>query len=518
MPIPWKWKADSFTRKRLIRILTVLLILTIFLTSLLSVAITRQAINQDIRNRDLPLISEEVYAAVEDIFTRAVLNTSFMANDIFLQNWILKGETDLGEAAHYLKNIRDKNNYSSAFLISSITQKFYNHEGILRKINPRKTKDAWFRYLQFKETDYILHVDKDEAARQEEMAVLIVHRIQDQNGSYLGATGVALPLDPTVNAIKSFQKQHDCLIYMINSDGLIEIHADPAVMGLINIRNLAGVGDHSQEILANRIGTNLFQYKSNQRDIAVASRYFPSLDWYVVIEQDQTAALAEARKKLLLNSAFGITLVALIFSLAISTVNLFQSKLEAVAVIDELTGLFNRRRFFNLFQREIAYAKRYEQPLSLLMIDIDHFKKVNDQYGHPAGDRVLKKAAELMRQEVRAVDVVGRWGGEEFVILLHKTDPQQAFATAERLRESIAAADMDTGKKIIHVTVSLGIAGADYCNLDIDEMIKQADQAMYRAKQEGRNRTCIMTVPPTAEECSSTESKSSLPPGPKVEW
>jgi diguanylate cyclase (GGDEF)-like protein len=517
MPIPWKWKADSFTRKRLIQIVTILLIVMILLTSLLSITITRQAINQDIRNRDLPLISEEVYAAVEDNLTRAVLNTSFMANDIFLQNWILEGETDLDEAAHYLKNIRDKNNYSSAFFISNITRNYYNHEGILRKIDSRKTKDAWFRFLQFKETDYILHVDKDEAARRDELAVLIIHRIKDQNGAYLGATGVALPLDPTINAIKSFQKQHACLIYMINSDGLIEIHADPAVIGQTYIQNLAGVGDHSQEILANRIGTNLFQYQINQRNIAVASRYFPNLDWYVVIEQDQTAALAEARKSLLLNSAFGVALVALIVYLVISTVNLFQSKLEAVAIMDELTGLFNRRRFHNLFQREIAYARRYEQPLSLLMIDIDHFKKVNDQYGHPAGDRVLKKAAELMRQEVRAVDVVGRWGGEEFVILLHKTDPQQAFATAERLREAIAATEFDTGKKIIHVTISLGIAGADYCNLDMDEMIKQADQAMYRAKQEGRNRTCIMAVPPTVEECGSTESKSMPPPGPIVE-
>jgi diguanylate cyclase (GGDEF)-like protein len=517
MPIPWKWKADSFTRKRLIRIITILLIVMILLTSLLSVAITRQAINQDIRNRDLPLISEEVYAAVEDNLTRAVLNTSFMANDIFLQDWILDGETDPDVVAYYLKNIQDKNPYSSAFFISNITQNYYNHEGVLRKIDPRKTKDAWFRFLQFKEADYILHVDKDEAARRDELAVLVVHRVRNQNDTYLGATGVALPLDPTINAIKSFQKQHDCLIYMINSNGLIEIHADPAVIGQTYIQNLAGVGDHSHEILANRIGTNLFQYQINQRDIAVASRYFPNLDWYVVIEQDQTAALAEARKTLLLNSAFGIALVALIVFSVISTVNLFQSKLEAMAIIDELTGLFNRRRFYNLFQREIAYAKRYEQPLSLLMVDIDHFKKVNDQYGHPAGDRVLKKAAELMRQEVRAVDVVGRWGGEEFVILLHKTDPQQAFVTAERLRESIAAAEFDTGKKIIHVTISLGIAGADYCNLDMEEMIKQADQAMYRAKQEGRNRTCIMAAPPSVEECGSTESKSTPPPGPIVE-
>jgi diguanylate cyclase (GGDEF)-like protein len=284
------------------------------------------------------------------------------------------------------------------------------------------------------------------------------------------------------------------------------------------INELEGIGDHSQEILSHQKENYLFDYRIGQRSMSVFSHYYPELNWYLVIEQDQTLELADVRKTLAWNVTLYVLITIVIGSLVVFTVNLFQSKMEAMAVVDELTGLFNRRRFYNLFQREIAYAQRYDQPLSLLMIDIDFFKTVNDQYGHPAGDRVIRKLADVMRQEVRAVDVVGRWGGEEFVILLHKTDTQQAYDTAERLREAIAQTQIDIGKKTIQATVSLGVASAPSGNLDMDEMIKQSDQAMYCAKQTGRNRTCILPAPSISEETGSTESKSTPPPDPKAGW
>jgi len=125
------------------------------------------------------------------------------------------------------------------------------------------------------------------------------------------------------------------------------------------------------------------------------------------------------------------------------------------------------------------------------MMDIDYFKSVNDSYGHHAGDHYLVEFAKVLREEVRLVDYVGRWGGEEFIILLPKTNVEQAKGLAERLRYAVEVMQIESGRGLISRTVSIGIASAQSGKMDVDEIIRQADEAMYRAKQEGGNRVVI---------------------------
>ncbi len=172
------------------------------------------------------------------------------------------------------------------------------------------------------------------------------------------------------------------------------------------------------------------------------------------------------------------------------------SDLETLAAVDWLTGLYNRRHFETLAQAELARSQRYMRPLTLLMLDIDHFKDVNDTYGHATGDRVLQALATVCLATKRDADVAARLGGEEFALLLPETTAGAAAQFAERLRQQIRdCAPVVNGEKL-PITVSIGIAGSSLTTSGVQPLLNNADQALYEAKRSGRNRV-VMWQPPT---------------------
>ncbi len=162
---------------------------------------------------------------------------------------------------------------------------------------------------------------------------------------------------------------------------------------------------------------------------------------------------------------------------------------ENLAFTDPLTGLYNRRMFIELAKKKLNEIKRYQEPLSLIMLDIDYFKQINDTYGHDAGDIALKFLADILKRNVRASDIVARWGGEEFIILFPKTTLEQAHKVAEKIRRIVerSTIDLPNGGKL-KFTVSLGVSSFSGKE-DLEELIKEADIALYEAKKRGRNRT-----------------------------
>ena len=169
-----------------------------------------------------------------------------------------------------------------------------------------------------------------------------------------------------------------------------------------------------------------------------------------------------------------------------------QEQLELQAHHDYLTGLFNRRHFHEQGELTLAGAKRYDHALSLCMLDIDHFKNINDTHGHKAGDIVLQKLGHILRETLRTVDITGRMGGEEFAILMPETNFQEAAEMAERLRETVARSDviLEAGLPL-HFSVSIGVATMKSKDVNIDMLINQADEALYQAKNTGRNKVCL---------------------------
>lgn len=156
---------------------------------------------------------------------------------------------------------------------------------------------------------------------------------------------------------------------------------------------------------------------------------------------------------------------------------------QKLSILDGLTEVYNHRYFDEIFPRAIASAERYAQPLSLLILDIDDFKKYNDTFGHPEGDKLLKEFAQIFVKSVRFVDMVFRYGGEEFVILLSQTAKSGAVEVAKRIINSV--------KPNLPTTVSIGICSFPNDGLSKDEIVAKADQALYEAKHQGKNRFCI---------------------------
>lgn len=171
------------------------------------------------------------------------------------------------------------------------------------------------------------------------------------------------------------------------------------------------------------------------------------------------------------------------------TFNTMADQLEYLAAYDGLTGLLNKREFDMRLEDEIRRSRRTRNPFVLLMLDLDHFKRVNDTYGHKAGDRVLQEFAKLLKQQVREVDYIGRYGGEEFSIILTDTSETGGRDSAERIRENIESAKLTVNETTsIQATVSIGLASYPDDASSSDELFNCADDALYRAKKSGRNR------------------------------
>jgi len=207
--------------------------------------------------------------------------------------------------------------------------------------------------------------------------------------------------------------------------------------------------------------------------------------------------LLDEKFKLIVPAMFFLVAVLILFTgtLALETATEFIrfSKIERENIIDHLTGIHNRRYLDERIDSEAIRAHKYDMPLSMMMIDIDHFKAVNDRYGHQIGDRVLKRLCEVLIKEGRVTDVVARYGGEEIVILTIQTNISDTFNVAEKLRKTVETSimvpvDKSEYREDIRITVSIGVAGLDQQGFDSQAMIKKADKALYQAKSEGRNR------------------------------
>ena len=171
--------------------------------------------------------------------------------------------------------------------------------------------------------------------------------------------------------------------------------------------------------------------------------------------------------------------------------------LQYESITDSLTGLKNRRYFDQRLYEEIAHAKRYRLPLSLLLIDVDHFKIVNDTYGHKIGDEVLKNLSKIILEMVRDSDIVARYGGEEIAIITPNTEKAEAILLAERLRNLVqksSLANVDATQEVVQITISIGVSSLNLVVMDKDTLVEEADKALYEAKKLGRNRVQMSLV------------------------
>jgi diguanylate cyclase (GGDEF)-like protein len=220
------------------------------------------------------------------------------------------------------------------------------------------------------------------------------------------------------------------------------------------------------------------------------SRLEGSLVFPLVIQQDTIGYLIASQIREEDKERFQI--LAQQFLIGLKRALLYK-KMQELAITDSLTQLFSRRHFLDRFGEELNRSKKFKYNFSFLMVDIDKFKDFNDKYGHLVGDAILREVSRTIKETIRQIDFVGRYGGEELSVILVETDKEQARFAAERLRQAVEAKNIRVYDEELKVTISIGIATFSRGSETADKLIESADKALYAAKQAGRNRVCAYT-------------------------
>jgi len=473
------------SKRKVIFLLWILLCVGFFATSIASYYVSKHSIRDSIVTSELPLTADNIYSEIQKDLIRPIFISSMMASDTFVRDWVISGEADVAKISRYLKEVKDTYGTFSSFFVSDQTRQYYYGDGILKQVDQNDPLDAWYFRVQAMEAPYEINVDPD-AAHENALTIFINYRVRDYAGNFIGVTGVGLTVDAVRALINNYQDRYQRSIYFVNQQGRIVLYGNKAQPLDSNIYDHPGLKTVADKVLASPHGA--YQYQFQDDEILLNVRYISELDWYLFVERNENDAIKDIRYTLYINLLICAVITGIALILTGMAITRYQDKLQLMATSDSLTKLPNRQAFDVIINTYLNDVRRSDEALSMLMLDIDHFKVINDQYGHMAGDQVLIAVAECLSNNLRKVDFACRWGGEEFLLLLKNCDAHNASQIAEKLRLAVEERVIEYKNAQLNVTISLGVT---QWQLDesIDTLIERADRALYQAKMEGRNRT-----------------------------
>jgi len=478
-------------RSKLVALVCLLLCAGFLATTLISYFASRDSIRASIIATELPLTSDNVYSEIQKDLVRPVLISSMMSRDTFLRDWVISGEHDVGQMTRYLEEVMSHYGAFTAFFVSDASRTYYHAGGVLKQIVDGEPRDAWYFRVRDMKEPYEINVDPD-LANRDTLTIFINYRVLDYRNRFIGATGVGLTVDAVVSIIQDYQQRYGRTIYFTNANGDIVLAGrhDEGGEQRRNIRDIPGLREQADALLQGSGGS--FEYDGEQGRHFVNVRYIPELKWRLFVVKDESLAVSELRRTLYFNLLLCAGITLLVLALVYLTFNRYHKALEEMAATDSLTGLANRHALKLLLNQAMRDAARQRSPLTAILIDIDHFKTLNDSQGHAAGDRVLRQLGKTLQDGLRASDIACRWGGEEFLVVLKNTDLAAALDIAENLRQRVAQMPAGAGEA---VRISAGVV-TWRPGESVEALVERADAQLYRAKQEGRDRICSEAVPP----------------------
>ena len=411
-----------------------------------------------------------------------------MAQDTFVRDWVIAGEKDETAIVRYLKEIQVRYGTITSFFVSEKTRKYYHSSGILKTVNQIDKQDQWYFRVQKMQQDYEVNVDTDTAHRTS-LTIFINHRVYDYAGKYIGAIGVGLSVEAVKKLIEDYKDRFGRKIYFINKTGKVTLRGT-SYTGPESIREIQGLAPSVTKILASP--SSSINYIDNGNKFYLNSRYVPEFEWYLIVEQQQDEAEILIENTFFINLGVSLLFSAIIVFIATLSMRKYQRKLETMATTDKLTGAANRQVFDVLFQQAHNQSKRSKIPLSSIMYDIDYFKQVNDTYGHPTGDVVLKTITQTVKNHIREADILFRWGGEEFFIILPECELDKGLEIAENICRMVENHTIRFAGKSLSITISAGVTTM-HKDDTAETLIERSDKALYLAKEKGRNRVEAIT-------------------------
>jgi diguanylate cyclase (GGDEF)-like protein len=369
--------------------------------------------------------------------------------------------------------------------VSESSGRYYHPDGILKQVSSSDRRDSWYFRFRAAPSRFEINIDRDTADRNR-VTAFINQKIRDPQGELLGVIGIGVEVQALISLLHHMEERYNSEVLLSDSQGRILLSsAGNAISGPKSLADLPGLRPHVNRILS-QPGTAFHDAKDGV-EIFINTRRLPQLNWWLLVLQRSGPNQGGILTTLFNNLLIALLITLVVLWLANLTIGDYQRRLELLAITDRLTGHLNRTAFDPLFRGLTQAALRRGEALSALLVDIDHFKAINDSQGHPVGDRAIQHVCEQMAARIRSGDHLFRWGGEEFLVLLPACAPEAAERMAWDLCRAMRAQPLCDQATQIPITVSIGLTGWRPGE-DQHALLARADRALYRAKQSGRDR------------------------------
>jgi len=462
---------------------------------LLGVSITGSMINYlknvrdtqlQLQNTSLPLSVDNIYTEIQQRMIEPLLVSSLMSHDTFLRDWLMDGEKDINDVVRYLTEIQQKYDIFTTFLVSDKTKNYYHARGLIDVVNKDNSADAWYFRFKNQAEPYEINLDYN-ANLSDTLIMFINYKVMDYKNEMIGVTGVGVKILNIEEMLNSFKTKYKYDVYFVAENGELTLFSK-GLNKRGNISNIEGLKEIKEAVFKGEYSQ--FEYKDKESEYLLNTKYIEKLKLHLFVEINKKAYIGELKKTFYVNLSISLLVTLLVTLIIIYTINIYQKQLVQLASEDALTGLANRRKFNEHFEKCSKIYRKGVNRLTLLLIDIDDFKEVNDTLGHLVGDDVLVRVAAILKMELRATDLVARWGGEEFALLLIDVPSKNALEIAQNICHAIKedALLQDILQKQLTVSIGLG----ELTSLESqDGLVHKVDLALYEAKKAGKDQVIV---------------------------
>ncbi|MGB1263171.1 MAG: diguanylate cyclase domain-containing protein [Cognaticolwellia sp.] len=458
-------------------------IITVILTSYLTFKDIINSHNKQQYSAIIPLFS-----LVTSELLRPLRVANFMANNQFVIDYANQENIEKSYVFSYLEHIAKSYNML-AFVAFEKHDLMLDSSGKETELTSELAK--WFHRFKDMPGDQFTDI-----GNMADPHLYFDNRIKGRNGEFIGFTGVAIDLNYFAKKFQEYNERFGFELIFVDSNNIITLssndlmrtdshHREEAITRLDEL-------PWYQSLIKSHIGDKALNAEimyATKEGLLISQMPIQELNWRMFVVSPPAIQQSEYWKIFIARFALFFIIAIIFYLMLLTTVNYFKSRLISHSETDHLTQLPNRSHVHRRFDE----IRKNKKQLSVVLADIDHFKDINDKYGHLIGDDVLRIVAEQLSQSLRKVDVIGRWGGEEFVMLLPETTAEQSHSIVERIRKNIAAISfpLSATSGSFTITISFGICEMPLKDNNINDYIACADKALYEAKNNGRNQSVI---------------------------
>ena len=459
-----------------------LVVLSISITSI-NYFVSLNNTQQQLKNQALPLSLDNIYTEIQKHIIEPYLVSSMMANDTFVQDWLINDEENYKKIENYLSAIKNKYQMFTTYLVSNKSKNYYTQDGFIETMTRDNPSNNWYFSFKQKSKNHEINLDFNKNLSNS-LIMFINYKIFDRDYSFLGSTGVAIKISYINDMLKTFRQKYHFKVFFINKDADIVLSEKDnfKYSSLSEIDYLNSIKD---DLISKE--SKSFEYQVDGKEHILNTKYIPELDLYLLVEAKTEDFLVHVKDIFYFNLIISLFISFFIIITLVYLIRNYNKKLEHLADYDMLTSLNNRRSFKSKLSRQISIHQRNKNSLSLVFIDIDDFKTINDNFGHEVGDKVLIRISNILKSSVRKSDLVARWGGEEFIIVFINSTLEDSIVSIEKIKGLIQSDYLLTELVGSDITASFGVTQLKEKD-SIDSIINRADQAMYRSKRTGKNK------------------------------